>query len=279
MRPASDRSTGPIRLLVSDVDGTLVDQDKQLAPATVEAVRRLRAAGIHFAIVSSRPPRGLAMLAGPLAIDGPMGGFNGGTIVGPDFAVLEALTVPEAAAAEAIGTLRGRGADVWLFDADHWRLTAPEGAYVQKELHTVRFPPEIVPSLDPWIGQAGKLVGVSADFALLERCEAELQAALGKAANVHRSQNYYLDITHPEATKGNAVRAIARHWGVPLAEVAVVGDMANDLAMFEVAGLAIAMGNASADIQAQADAVTRSNAEDGLAYAIDRFVLPRAAGR
>ena len=69
---------------------------------------------------------------------------------------------------------------------------------------------------------------------------------LGDTAAAHRSQLYYLDVTNPVADKGYAVKAFARHFGVPIEEVAVIGDMANDLPMFDVAGLAIAMGNALA---------------------------------
>ncbi|WP_348644659.1 HAD hydrolase family protein [Starkeya sp. ORNL1] len=66
---------------------------------------------------------------------------------------------------------------------------------------------------------------------------------------------------------------------MPLDEVAVIGDMVNDLPMFEVGGLSIAMGNASDAVKGQANFVTTSNDEDGVAHAIEQFVLPRAAGK
>lgn len=88
-----------------------------------------------------------------------------------------------------------------------------------------------------------------------------------------RSQPYYLDITHPLANKGFALSEIARLLGVPLAEIAVIGDGGNDVAMFERSGLSIAMGNASPQVQRAADFVTDSNSEDGFAKAIERFIL------
>ena len=90
---------------------------------------------------------------------------------------------------------------------------------------------------------------------------------------VARSQPYYLDITHPLANKGAALSEIAKLLGVPLAEIAVIGDGGNDVAMFERSGLSIAMGNASPEVQHAADLVTDSNAEEGLANAIKRFIL------
>jgi hypothetical protein len=90
---------------------------------------------------------------------------------------------------------------------------------------------------------------------------------------VARSQLYYLDTTAPQANKGAGMLALARQIGVPPAEIAVIGDGGNDVAMFEQAGLCIAMGNAQPAVKAQADLVTASNSEDGFAMAIERFIL------
>jgi Cof subfamily protein (haloacid dehalogenase superfamily) len=267
-----------IALVVSDVDGTLVKPDKSLDPETIAAVGRLRAAGIGFAIVSSRPPRGMAMLVEPLGLD-LFAGFNGGSIVRADLSPVEQHFVPEAAATTAIGMMRDHGADIWVFDDRNWFVTDPDGHYVSHEERTVAFPPTVVRDFRGHLGRIGKIVGSSEDFAMLERCEAEVAKRLGDAASVHRSQSYYLDISDPVANKGYAVKAFAREFGVPVGEVAVLGDMANDLSMFAVAGLAIAMGNATPAVKAEAHLVTLPNTENGVAHAIDHFILPRAAAR
>ena len=108
---------------------------------------------------------------------------------------------------------------------------------------------------------------------LLEQCEHDVRAALADSAFVVRSQPYYLDITHPLANKGVALSEIAKLLGIPLAEIAVIGDGGNDVAMFERSGLSIAMGNASPQVQRTADFVTDSNGDDGFAKAIERFIL------
>ena len=104
-----------------------------------------------------------------------------------------------------------------------------------------------------------------------------MQGLLDGSANAKRSQTYYLDLTHRSADKGQAVRTLAAHMGVALQDVAVLGDMANDLPMFDVAGYAIAMGNATPEVLARAAAVTGRNDEGGWADAVDRIILPRAA--
>lgn len=267
--------TRRISLVVSDVDGTLVTHDKMLAPSTIAAAHRLREAGVRLAAVSSRPPRGMGMIARALELD-LFAGFNGGLIVDRTMKVIERNLVPEEAARSAIAALEAAGVDIWVFAGEDWLLTNPDGAYVPRELRTVQFEPKLVASFAPYLGEVGKIVASSTDFDLLARLERELSAALGPLAQARLSQRYYLDVTHPTADKGHAARAFAKHWGVPLDEVAVLGDMANDLPMFEVAGLAIAMGNAAPEVRAKAFAVTASNDEDGWAKAIEEIVLPRA---
>ena len=92
-------------------------------------------------------------------------------------------------------------------------------------------------------------------------------------AQVSRSQPIYLDVTAMMANKGEALKTLAAHLGVPLAQTAVIGDGGNDPAMFHVAGLSIAMGQAEEAVKRQADVVTGSNLEDGAAQAIERFIL------
>lgn len=273
------RAGGRVSLVVSDVDGTLVNHDKQLTPAAIRAVAALREAGIAFTAVSSRPPRGMSMLVEPLGLEYPMGAFNGGTIFMPDQTVVEEQTIPLAAAEKAVGIMRDFGADIWVFADNKWIVTNPDAPYVAREKRTVQFQPTVVASFEPYLGRAGKIVGSSSDFDRLKDCEAGVREALGGAATAQRSQRYYLDITPPGLNKGTAVRSLARLMNVPLHEVAVLGDMPNDLPMFALAGLTVAMGNAADEVKAAADAVTDTCDDDGFAKAIESVILPRAAGR
>ncbi|MGH9078805.1 MAG: HAD hydrolase family protein, partial [Acidimicrobiales bacterium] len=87
------------------------------------------------------------------------------------------------------------------------------------------------------------------------------------------SQPYYLDVTHPDANKGSVVQSLAARSGLAVAEIATIGDMPNDVLMFDHSGLSIAMGNASVAVQRAARRVTGSNADEGFARAMERFVL------
>ena len=262
-----------ISAVVSDVDGTLVTDDKRLTAGTQAAVAELHARGIIFTIISSRPPRGLRMLVDQLDIPTPIGCFNGAVIARPDLSVITAHLLSPQAARCAVDMLNAAGAQSWVFAGRDWLVRDSEGPYVGLEERTVGFGPTIVEDFGPALDVAAKIVGVSADFESLAQCERDVRAALADQASVARSQPYYLDITSPLANKGVALSELANLLAIPLAEIAVVGDGGNDVAMFERSGLSIAMGNAGLPVRLAADFVTDSNRDEGFANAVERFIL------
>jgi Cof subfamily protein (haloacid dehalogenase superfamily) len=261
--------------VVTDVDGTLMNDDKRLTSRAMSAVAELRASGIVFSIISSRPLRGLRFLLGPLSITTPIGSFNGGVIAASDLSIITEHLLSPAVARRTVDMLNAHGVQVWVFSGRDWLLRDPEGPYVGLEERTVGFRAKIVKDFEASLDGAAKIVGISGDFELLARCEIDMRAALSGNAFVARTQPYYLDITHPLANKGAALSEIAKLLAVPLAEIAVIGDGRNDVAMFERSGLSIAMGNASPEVRQAADLVTDSNREEGFANAVEYFILGR----
>jgi hydroxymethylpyrimidine pyrophosphatase-like HAD family hydrolase len=152
----------------------------------------------------------------------------------------------------------------------------PGPPHVAHEQLTLGFMPTVVMGFDDLTGGIGKIVAVSDDAPLLARVEAEAKAALGDRAAIIRSQAAYLDVTNPLANKGDAVTALTRLIGVDLDHTAVIGDMFNDVAMFDRAAYAVAMGQAPDEVKARADAVTGANTDDGFAWALEHLILPRA---
>jgi Cof subfamily protein (haloacid dehalogenase superfamily) len=262
-----------ISLVVADVDGTLVTEDKVLTARARQAVIALHAAGVAFAITSGRPPRGLAMLIEPLALETPIAGFNGGIFVKPDMTVIEEHVLPAAAARRAVELILRHGMDVWVYSGQAWLVRDAKAPHVAREQWTVKFPPTVVSDFGPALERPFKIVGISDDHELVARCEKDAQDALGAAASAARSQPYYLDVTHPAANKGTVIATLSRLLSIAADEIATIGDMPNDLLMFSRSGLSIAMGNASAEVQAQADFVTDSYNAEGFAKAMERFVL------
>jgi HAD superfamily hydrolase (TIGR01484 family) len=207
--PAMSGQQG-IRLLVSDVDGTLVTHDKVLTEAAKAAARELHQAGIAFAITSSRPPRGLRMLIEPLALQGSIAGFNGGLYVNPDLSVIRRLTLDPAAARQAVDLIVDHGLDVWVYTQDEWLIRDRTGPHVAREAWILKFDATVVTSFThEHLAHAIKIVGVSDDFDRVATCEKLAQDALGEKASAVRSQTYFLDVTHPQANKGAVVTTLS----------------------------------------------------------------------
>jgi Cof subfamily protein (haloacid dehalogenase superfamily) len=269
--------SGSIAALLADVDGTLVTKEKVLTERAVDAVRALQRRGVLFAVTSGRPPSGLTHLVEPLGMTVPMAAFNGGVIVMPDMRVVDETGLPAELAPAIVATIRGHGLDAWVFHATGWYLTDAHAPHAEREARTVRCPPRVVADLAPVLGGAVKIVGVSDDAALVERCEAAVRGEFGAHVTAVRSQPYYLDVTHPSATKGVVVQRLSRYARIPLEHIATIGDQANDVPMFVRSGMSIAMGNAPGDVRAQATHVAPSHQDEGFAKAVERYVLPAVA--
>ena len=264
-----------IRLLLADVDGTLVTPDKELTERATAAVHALREEGILFAITSGRPPRGMSMLVEPLALETPIAAFNGGVIVDPEMNVLEEHTVPEGLVPRVVELLGSAGLDVWLYRGADWLVRDSGAPHVDRESRTVRFDPTVVESFEGKQSGIAKVVGVSDDREAVDAAAAKVRDELGDEVTAALSQPYYVDVTHPEANKAAVARFLSRRYEIPAHEMATIGDMPNDVLMFAYSGLSIAMGNADREVQRAARRVTASNEDDGFAKAVERFILRR----
>jgi Cof subfamily protein (haloacid dehalogenase superfamily) len=266
-----------IRLLLADVDGALVTTDKILTEAAQAAVRELEQAGIALAITSGRPPRGMTMLIAPLSLRTAIAGFNGGVLVNPDLSVIESHPLDPAVAGKTLQLILDAGLDAWVYTETEWLIRDEDAPHVARETWTVKFDARVVPAFtDRHLERAVKIVGISDDLARVAACEQAAQKALGTHASAARSQPYYLDVTHPLANKGTVVGTLSRRLNIPREEIATIGDMPNDVAMFQRSGFSIAMGNASDEVKARASAVTDSNENEGFANAVRRFILQSA---
>jgi Cof subfamily protein (haloacid dehalogenase superfamily) len=264
-----------IRLLLADVDGTLVTPDKVLTDRAVDAVRRLGEAGILFAVTSGRPPLGMSMLVEPLSITTPIAAFNGGVVVNPDMSVIEQRVLPEELVVPVADLNKSFGLDTWVYRGADWYVPDPAGSHVARETATVRFEPTVMKSLDGLTTDVAKLVGVSDDLDAVARASQAAHDKFGDHVTASRSQPYYLDVTHPDANKGAVARYLSAKYSIPPEAISTIGDMPNDVLMFAHSGLSIAMGNASPEVQHAARRVTTADTDEGFANAVERFILPR----
>jgi Cof subfamily protein (haloacid dehalogenase superfamily) len=263
-----------VKLLLADVDGTLVTQDKVLTDKAIEAVHRLHDAGVLFAITSGRPPRGMAMLIQPLDIQTPIAAFNGGVVVDRDMNVLEQRVLPENLVVPVADMMSSFKLDVWLYTGADWYVPSVDGPHVARETWTVKFEPKVMSNgVHGLTDSVAKMVGVSDDHDAVDKATLAVHDKFGDHVSAAASQPYYLDVTHPQANKGAVAKYLAGKYKLDEDDIATIGDMPNDVLMFAHSGLSIAMGQSSTEVKRAARRVTTSNEDEGFANAVDRFIL------
>lgn len=286
------------RLLALDVDGTLTDPEGRITPRVAAAVARVRDSGIQVVLCTGRRYRTTAPLLQSLGLaEGPVVVHNG--VVVKDAASGETLAHRYLEAelyARALAILR-QAASPMLY-VDHFPCSPPSSS-VQREpeaidilheagdrahafqaeyLHDNRAVAQQVDSLDAPGSRALVMLSCMADEASLRPLQREIEAQLAAHTRTHflinkNYRGFILEVVSAAAGKWPALRALAEAEGIEPAEIVAVGDDENDAEMLAAAGLGIAMDNAKPSVKQAADVVTASNAQDGLAVAIERWVL------
>ncbi|WP_296678240.1 Cof-type HAD-IIB family hydrolase [Novosphingobium sp.] len=264
----------PVRLLVCDIDGTLVRHDKSLPDENIVAIRNLIERGVAVTLISARPAAGIMPIADMLGLTGPFGAFNGGTIFANRGEVLIDNVLPLAITRQLLQLSIDECVTRWLFTADRWLSSDHADPHTIREVMSSGLRPEAWEDTENLMKQGHKLVAVCDDDTQMDRIEIAAREIAGEAITLVRSQDYYLDATAIRANKGDGVAQLAGLHGVDLAQVAVIGDQANDIAMFRRAGMAIAMGQARPAVKEAAQFVAASNEQAGVADAIARYILP-----
>lgn len=262
-----------IRLVISDVDGTLLTPEKHISALSKMAVASLTKAGVRFTLISSRPAPGMQWVCEELDIREPIAAFNGALIADPQGKVIFATYIEPQIARAVVRAVQQAGASPWVYTPEEWLILPNQSAHVEHEADTVRFRPQVVHDFEAYFGRVIKVQAVSDDSAVIARCAALIHEAAVESVSATRSQTYYYDVTPPGGNKGEGTSRLCSCLGVPLTETATLGDMENDIPMLKIAGFSIAMGQATAEVKAAAKAAAPSNGEEGFASAIYRFIL------
>jgi hydroxymethylpyrimidine pyrophosphatase-like HAD family hydrolase len=269
-------------LVVLDIDGTILGRDhRQASPRVADAIRQTTARGIPVALCSGRPLTSIARIAATLDLPGPHVAFDGALVGTPGQPPLYRLPLTHAAARALVDAARAIDLVVELYLPEaHYVDTLNEESIVHGRVIDV---PPTPRSLDDVLANSregdvvkGQVIGIGDEGrAKIRSVEAQgLPLRFGWAKPPPGvGDRDYVNVTHPDVSKGVAVRALAAALGVPLDRVMGVGDGPNDAPLLEASGLAVAMGNAEAPLKAIADVVVPSVHEDGLAVALERYVL------
>jgi Cof subfamily protein (haloacid dehalogenase superfamily) len=262
------------KLVAFDLDGTLIGRDVALSARVVEAVGRMRAAGIAGCIVTGRMYRATIPFVRQLGFDAPVVCYQGAAIIDPSSdEVLQHSAIPNDVVRELIGLTETDGMHLQLYRNDEY-FCEERNAYSELYASLAGVQPVVLPSLREAFAfsESTKAVIVS-DAAGAERYARRLAQTFGARAYVTRSLPEFVEVLNPAVDKGDALRFVAGRLGVALEETVAIGDSWNDAPMIEAAGFGIAMGSAPAELVDASNAVVADVAHDGVAEAIDRYVL------
>jgi Cof subfamily protein (haloacid dehalogenase superfamily) len=266
------------RLLVADIDGTLVNARRELTPPVREAVREAQARGIRVCLATGRNRPSAQPYVDGLGADPPVILYNGGMVY--DFArddVWLRMPLPAEQAAEVLRIVR-RYPDVQphLYVDDCVYVSVMNDitrTYERKDGVSA----EVVGDLGKWLSADPMKILIIGARAPLKAVARDIDR-LPHAVNHVFSQEDYLEVLPPGVNKGTALRAMAERLGIRREHIVAAGDNLNDLAMIRYAGLGVAMGGAPDGLRAAAAFVAPSSDEHGLRDVIERFILSPDAG-
>jgi Cof subfamily protein (haloacid dehalogenase superfamily) len=267
-------SSTRIRLIALDLDGTLIGSDLIVRPRVREAIARAREAGAEVTIVTGRMFAAARPYANVLGITGPMVCYQGAAVFdAASGEMLRETPVQPDVTRQVLDWAHAHGVHAQCYADDQLYVEAIN-RFSKSYTDLARVEPVVVPSLRAAFAHRPTIKIVLVDEP--ERAAqhlAALQPLLGERAYLTRSHVEFVEVIDPAVNKGEALRFVSERYGVPLDETLAIGDAWNDVPLLDAAGVGVAMGSAPPELLSRADAVVGDVAHDGVAEAIERFVL------
>jgi Cof subfamily protein (haloacid dehalogenase superfamily) len=265
------------QLVALDVDGTLLNSQHRLTSEAQDAIQQAKEHGAHVCLATGKLLISVHYLINALQLAGPQITCNGAALMNSESGeVITSWPIDSTTCQASLTAIREIAPDqaIAWYTANAIYTDSPPGdldtilaAYHEPPLHHVA-------RLDDQIPPALKLL-MTGDPSHLARLRDELTTRLGNRATVMRTTADFVEIVSPHVSKGAALSALAQRLGIARANIVAIGDGENDLSLFEVAGVSIAMANAMPELKRHADAITASADEHGVAHALTGLGLAR----
>lgn len=261
------------KLIAADIDGTLVNNKREVTPKTKAKIHEAIGKGVIFAISSGRPIQGVQLITRQLEADVPVITYNGAMVItGESRKVIYSCTMKreDALRVEKLGKERNTTIAIWA-ENQLFVNRADERAAKYSELSGTE--PKVYEDIEELIAKGINKILWYDEVDRINEFQKELKDIINPTVNFHTSQPFFLEFVDVNASKAIALEKLGEFYGIKKEEMIAIGDGFNDLSMIEYAGLGVAMENAPAEIKEAADFVTLSNENDGVAYVIEKFIL------
>ncbi len=265
------------KLLVLDLDGTLMNSQKEISSETMKALQRLQQAGHRIVLASGRPTAGIRWIAEALELEkwgGFVLAFNGARII--DWKTKQVIfqqtldnhylqRLHEAAVQYGLTILTYR---------DEYAIAGTDAnAYAEFEVRINHMILKPVQNFASYVDFPVNKCLMSGDPVQIKACEDELVPELGSVLSIFKSEDFFLEIMANDVDKGASLDRLVKTLGMTKQQVVCCGDGYNDIPMIQYAGVGVAMSNAKDVVKEAADEVTGSNDEDGLIPIIEKYFL------
>lgn len=261
------------KLLAVDVDGTLLNNKREITPKTKEKIHEAIGKGIVFTISSGRPVQGVQLITRQLGADVPVITYNGAMVItGESRKIIYSCTMKkeDAIQVDRLGKERDTTIAVW---SDNQLYVNRMDVRAAKYSELSGTEPKLYDDIEELIIKGINKILWYDEVERINIFQKELRDMLNPTINYHTSQPFFLEFVDVNASKAIALGKMGEFYGISREEMIAVGDGFNDLSMIEYAGLGVAMENAPPEIKMAADFVTLSNENDGVAYVIEKFIL------
>ena len=260
-----------IKLIVTDVDGTLLDNDSTLSGLNKKAILECRRRGIEIILATGKSICSILYLVKLFGLELPQITLNGAVVINKDLEIVSAIKVEPSYYLEAIRTIKRKG-------------YSPLVALVNGEIFYEKYHPDMehIKKVEQKITKTENIeteyfssnaANIHIPIKETDPLDSYLRKKFSGKINFIRSGEYFFDMLNPNASKGNALAIILKTLDIKKEGVIVFGDSYNDLSMFKESGLNIAVRNSYPEVLKQADIVTEENYNSGLGKAIYKYVL------
>ncbi|MFC2005789.1 Cof-type HAD-IIB family hydrolase [Chloroflexota bacterium] len=269
----------PYKLLVVDIDGTLLDKNGAISAKDKDALVRVRDSGIHVSLSTGRVVQASLRIINQLALGGYHMFFDGALVCNTESSEeVYIQPISEDLVRQIIEFVHLNKIDLDLYSSTDY--------FVERETWVTDIRRDFF-GLQPTVvdfsklGQKERIIkGTLVIRSAEERAKADsFYLHFKNGLNLSRTQTPaypdidFINVIAPDVSKGNAMEALASYFGIHLSEVMAIGDGTNDISLLSKAGLAIAMGNADDELKAVADYDTLDVDHNGVAAAIEKFLM------
>lgn len=264
-----------IKIISLDIDGTLYTSDKKISPATKAELIKVQQAGNVICLASGRPTAGLVPIAEELEMKkfhGMLLSYNGGVVI--DYTTGKTIysnVIPNELAKKLLKHLENFEVNPIVDDGATIYTTDPESFQVPYESQSNHLKIKVVANVHDAINFNPAKVLIAAPAEILQRDTEKISAPFKAELDFVLSAPVYLEATLPGISKADALKKACEVLKISTNDIIAFGDAQNDIPMFELAGYSVAMGNAIAELKNIAKEVTKSNDDDGIAYALKNY--------